>query len=433
MLASLAVELQAAGAKSLVIAPAGGEGWLARELAGTGVELEFFRLERALSPEFARWLATTLRRHRVALAHSHEFTMAVYGAWAARWAGVPHLFTMHGSRYYAGRWRRRLALRLSAALSGAVVAVSESLAQHLRRDLWLRARRIVTIPNGARLSPARGTSLREELALGPAERVVVALGNLYPVKGHADLVEAQALLATRFPRLHVAIAGRGELEGTLLARARALGVDDRFHLLGLRSDVANVLAGADIFALPSLSEGIPLALLEAMLAGRPIVATAVGGVPAVLCGGQAGLLVPPGEPVALAAALGRLLDDGAEARRLGAAAALRATQEYGVETMLERYTTLYAALLARGRGPSRLSPTHLTNPLLEARQIAAVETAVGGQCAQSGGEEPTAREGGGLIDAARGKGREVDQGLGVARHDAEPARGGGGRRAAGPR
>jgi len=91
MLASLATELQAAGSSNVVIAPAEGEGWLARELRGTGVRVETFRLDRALSPTFARWLEQTLRTHRVDVAHSHEFTMAVYGAWAARRAGIPHL------------------------------------------------------------------------------------------------------------------------------------------------------------------------------------------------------------------------------------------------------------------------------------------------------------------------------------------------------
>jgi len=222
MLASVATELQAAGTRNVVIAPAGGEGWLARELKGTGVRVESFRLTHPLSPALARWLEATLRRHRVDLAHSHEFTMAVYGAWAARRAGVPHLFTMHGGRYYAARLRRRVALRVAAELSGSVVAVSESLGRHLSRDLWMRASRVITIPNGARRAPGAPTSLRDELKLAKADRLAVAVGNLYPVKGHRYLLEALALLTTRFPQLHVAIAGRGEMEGALSRRAEAL-------------------------------------------------------------------------------------------------------------------------------------------------------------------------------------------------------------------
>ena len=360
ILASLAAELQAAGAENLVIVPAHGEGWLARELRGTGVQIELFRLDRPVSPAFARWLAETFRRHRVTLAHSHEFTMAVYGAWAARRAGIPHLFTMHGSRYYAGRLRRRVAMRVAAELSEAVVAVSQNLARHLSHDLWMRASRIVTIPNGARSTQVGRSSLREELRLRDGDQLAVAIGNLYPVKGHGYLLEALALLGERLPRLHVAIAGRGELEDQLLARARALHLDDRFHLLGLRSDIGNVLAGADVFVMPSLSEGLPLALLEAMLAARPVVATAVGEVPTVLMGGRAGVLVPPGEAAELAGAVAGVLTDAAQARRLSTAAALRAAEEYSLDKMVERYVALYMRLLASGPPATPLPPAHRT-------------------------------------------------------------------------
>jgi len=103
MVASLAIELQSAGADNVVFVPERGEGWLGRELRGTGVRTEVFRIDRPLSPAFARWLAGVLRRYQIDLAHSHEFSMAVYGAWASRKAGIPHLFTLHGSRYYAER------------------------------------------------------------------------------------------------------------------------------------------------------------------------------------------------------------------------------------------------------------------------------------------------------------------------------------------
>ena len=348
MLVSVAAHLQATGSDNLVIAPARGEGWLARELTGTGVQVELFHLDRPFSPKFARWLGEVFRRHRIALAHSHEFTMTVYGAWAARRVGIPHLITMHGSRYYAGYLRRRIAMRLAVQVSSAVVAVSRTLSQHLARDLWIRPSRIVTIPNGVRrpLIDAPST-LRAELELQSGDQLVIAVGNLYPVKGHAVLLDALALLAARFPRLHVAIAGRGELEHPLRSRAEELQVSDRFHLLGLRADIANVLAGADVFVLPSLSEGVPLALLEAMLTARPVVASAVGDVPIVLDGGRAGLLVPPSDAAALAARLEELLSDPARARALSAVAQARATAAYTFDVMMDAYRALYARALGQ--------------------------------------------------------------------------------------
>lgn len=345
VLAQLATALQAAGAWNLVFLPADGEGWLARELDGSGVTIEYYRLDRPLSPGCARSLQAALRRHRVAVAHSHEFTMAVYGAWASRRAGIPHVITMHGSPYYAGRLRRRLALRAAMAISGQRVAVSARLAGQLSCDLGIHRSRITIIPNGVPRVKPEPTTLREELGLQPGDRLLVSVGNLYPVKGQCHLIDALALLVRSHPMLHVAIAGRGELKETLSARAHDRGVADRVHLLGLRSDIAAVLSAADIFVLPSLSEGLPLALLEAMFAGCPIVASDVGEVGTALACGDAGVLVRAGNTAALAAALDGLLRNPNQARELGARAAQRAAAEYDISQMVRRYITAYHRVL----------------------------------------------------------------------------------------
>jgi len=128
------------------------------------------------------------------------------------------------------------------------------------------------------------------------------------------------------------------------------------------------LAASDVFVLPSLSEGVPLALLEAMLAGKPIVATAVGEVPTVLKGGHAGVVVRPGDAAVLADALASLLSDPAEARRLGAAAAARASEAYTLSSMLDRYAALYEKALA---------PARDSNPQLESLEIAEPKAPVG--------------------------------------------------------
>ena len=351
VVAQLATAFQAAGAWNVAFLPAEGEGWLARQLEGSGVTVEYLRLDRPLSPGYARSLEHALRRHRVAVAHSHEFTMAVYGAWAARRAGIPHVITMHGGPYYAARLRRRVALRTAIAVSARTVAVSLPLARHLSRNLWIRPSRILTIPNGVRHVRPEQVTLRDELALRPADRLLVSVGNLYPVKGHLHLVDALARLAERHPQLHLAIAGRGELEGALATRARDHGLQGRVHLLGLRSDIPALLAAADVFVLPSLSEGLPLALLEAMFAGCPIVASDVGEVGVALAGGRAGVLVEPGHPEALATAIEGLLNDPNRARALAESAGRRAAAEYDVAQMSRRYLETYHQVL-RPRGDS---------------------------------------------------------------------------------
>jgi glycosyltransferase involved in cell wall biosynthesis len=345
VVADLAVDLQESGAQSIVFLPARGEGWLAGRLTGTGVLVEYFDLNTPISPACARSLAMAFRHHRIEVAHSHEFSMAVYGAWASWLAGVHHVITMHGSRYYAGRLQRRLALRAAIASSDRIVAVSHRLAEDMSRDLLVRRARIEMIRNGVRRARAYHTRLREELGLGSDARLLVAVGNLYAVKGHRYLVEAVALLSDRHPNLHVAIAGRGKLETDITTRAGELGVSARIHLLGLRSDIPAVLAAADVFVLPSLSEGLPLALLEAMFAGRPIVASDVGEIGTALDRGRAGRLVAPGNPVDLAAALDDLLSDPNGARRLGARARSRAAAEYDVSQMVCRYRSMYEQLL----------------------------------------------------------------------------------------
>lgn len=346
MVAALAGDLASRGCPGVAFLPRNGEGWLGRELLTAGVAVEHFNLDRPLSPKCARDLSAAFRDHRIDIAHSHEFAMAVYGSWASRRAGLPHVITMHGGRYFAGQLRRRIAMRLAVVSSGGIYAVSQDLAQALRRDLHLAASRVQVVPNGVRVGVPGPASLREELRLAPGDRLVLAVGNLYPVKGHRYLIDALAALRDRQPAVHVVIAGRGELADALLEQALALGVAARVHLLGLRSDIPALLASADIFAMPSLSEGLPVAVLEAMFAGRAIVATDVGEVRAVL-EGDAGVVVPPGDADALAAALDQLLSDPADARRRGDRAAARAHAEYSLERMVDRYAGIYARLLSQ--------------------------------------------------------------------------------------
>jgi glycosyltransferase involved in cell wall biosynthesis len=349
MVAQLASGLAKAGCPSVVVVPARGEGWLAKELVGSDVVVETVRLDGRTAATCIPELASVFRRHRIELVHSHEFGMAVFGAWAARRAGLPHVITMHGGRYYASRAYRRIAMRMAIRWSRGVVAVSESAGRALRQDMGLREHVVRVIPNG--VVPATvdhdAPPLRAELGLGPDDRLLLALGNLYAVKGHRYLIDAVALAAASHPDLHVAIAGRGGEEPELRAQAARLGVQDRVHLLGFRSDIGRLIAAADVFVMPSLSEGLPLALLEAMFFGRPIIATGVGEMPAVL-EPDAGVIVPPADAEALAGAIQRLLDDRESAARLGANARTRAEAEFHFDRMLERYAAIYAQRLGLG-------------------------------------------------------------------------------------
>src|SRR6185295_10090532 len=199
LVAALSRTLQAGGARTVVFVPERGEGWLGRQLEGSGVGIEHFRIDRPIAPSCVLSLARQFRRHRISIAHSHEFSMAVYGAWAAKLAGIPHIITMHGGRYYAGRLRRRLAMKAAIALSGRTVAVSNSAADALRNDLGLSPARVTAISNGVRHVPPAASTLRHELGLDRDARLAVTVGSLYPVKGHQHLIDAVDLLTPGHP------------------------------------------------------------------------------------------------------------------------------------------------------------------------------------------------------------------------------------------
>ena len=337
----LVSRLAARGFHNVVLLPERGEGWLAAQLPRERVEIIPTPLMGVSLWHSFRRIHEIIRQHRPVVAHSHEFTMAALGAAACWRRGVPHVFTLHGGRYYASRWHRRLATSLAARAAAAVIAVSETVAKQLREDLTPPPPRLRLIPNGIPEIPVVAPTLRSELGLPPDARLVVTVGNLYGVKGHADLLSAIAAIRQAVPAIHVAIAGRGPEEDALRRHAASLGLTDRLHLLGLRSDIPNILRSGDVFVLSSHSEGLPLALLEAMRAARPIVATNVGEVPIVLNQGEAGLIVRPRDVNGLGAAMQRLLTNGAEAAKLGARAGAIAAERYDIDRMIDRYVNLY--------------------------------------------------------------------------------------------
>jgi glycosyltransferase involved in cell wall biosynthesis len=343
LLHQLCLELRARGHRVVPVGPERGEGWLSARLQASGFERRTFSLRRALDPGALRAMARMLRAEAVDAVHSHEFTMAVYGCAAARWLGIPHVVTIHGDQGVTAAWRRRAALRWAFRGSHAAVAVSEHTRRTLGARLALRPGRLGVVHNGIPTPAGRRDRLRRELGLGDDELLVLAVGSLRPNKGHRILLDALAGLrgGDGPARWRLAIAGQGDEREALASRAQALGLAGRVHLLGQRDDVEDVHAAADVFAMPSFSEGLPLALLEAMFAGAAIVASGVGGIPEAVTDGEHALLVPPGDPEPVRRALARLLGDPPLRWRLGEAARRRAHAEFRIERMADRYETLY--------------------------------------------------------------------------------------------
>lgn len=241
--------------------------------------------------------------------------------------------------------KHRVAYRLLCRMPDLVFAVSEQVRQHVLAKDRVPPERVVTVYNGVEVP--REIPVRE---LEPQVLHVAALGNVRPVKGFDVLVEAAGLLLQRHPGVRFSIAGSvldEDYAATLQQRVEALGIAGQVRFLGNVTDVPGYLRMADLFVLPSRSEGFSSAILEAMAAGLPVVATEVGGNAEAIRDEDSGLLVRPDDAVALAAALQRLVVDGALRRRLGVAAFAEAQRRFSTAAMVEKTAKRYRQLLAK--------------------------------------------------------------------------------------
>ncbi len=257
----------------------------------------------------------------------------------SRASGANTVFHLHGACFDSfieassplmQRW-----IRHTLEKSSVVIALSSRWAGYL--EGFAPRAHVVVIPNSVPLPPPAQEA--------PEPGRILFLGQVEPRKGIHELLEALALLRERFPHAHLAIGGQGELD-KVKRRARELGVADRITELGwvTAQRKQEELARASIFCLPSHAEGLPMALLEAMAAGKAVVSTGVGGIPDALRDGDNGLMVEPGNVAALAAALGRLLGDEEERRRLGARARATIEQEFESGVVIGQISAVYRQL-----------------------------------------------------------------------------------------
>lgn len=339
----LAEALRARGHLVHPVVPAGREGWLLDQFRASGFAWHGYDLRRPVDVRFPGRLAAMLERLNVDVVHSHEFVMAVYGAAAARRIGRRHVITMHGSQTMTLKYRRRAALRWAFRKSHATIAVSEDTRRHLESSLRVRNGVLQVIPNGIPERMGDRKRIRQELGVAESDLLLLSVGNLTPRKGHAVLIEALIKLMQNGDDSpwQLAIAGEGPERPRLEGIVRDAGINDRVHLLGSRNDVADLQAAADIFVLPSLWEGLPLAVLEAMFGGNAIIASDTSGIPEAIENGRHGLLTPPGEVAPLAEALRIVMTDTPRRQQLGAAALERARKHFTIDAMTSAYESYY--------------------------------------------------------------------------------------------
>jgi glycosyltransferase involved in cell wall biosynthesis len=321
-------------------------------------------LDRSSRRSLRAWwpLVRYLRRERVDILHSHMFGSSVWGAALATALRVPVLVAHEqGFTFDGQRLRPFLDRELVARAADALVVVSDEDERTMRKVARVPPRKLRLVRNGVVVPAPSGNDVRAELGIHADAEVVGAIAVLRPEKALDVLVEAAALLAREFPRLRVLIAGGGPEETRLRSLVRDRDLGGTVSLLGLRSDVPDVLAALDVVVLSSDREGTPLALMEAMGAGKPIVATRVGGVPDLVEDGVHGLLVPPRDPRALADAVARLLRDPRLRSRLGDRARERQRSEFDIHVVVQRVEALYEELFAATRR-GRSLPAPISRP-----------------------------------------------------------------------
>jgi glycosyltransferase involved in cell wall biosynthesis len=348
VVASLAIGQQASGLDVSVAAVVNGDGDshpFVTECRGAGIDVHPVTVAGRDYRGERRAVATLCQRLTPHVVHTHGYRPDVIDAGVARRLGIPSVTTFHG--FTGGEWRNRLyerAQRWSARRFDAVVAVSQPIAEQLmtsgvRHDrLW-----VVANAHQPRSALLDREAARQALGLSATAFIVGWVGRISPEKGPDVLLDALGCLDDR--SISASFIGEGPLRQALEAQASERGLASRANWHGLVPDAARYLRAFDAFILSSRTEGTPIALFEAMHAGTPIVATRVGGVPAVLRPADA-ILVPAEDPHAIAAAISRLRAEPSEARARAASARARLDRDYRTGPWLARYETIYRGIAA---------------------------------------------------------------------------------------
>lgn len=346
-IATLCRAQMAHGVRTSVVALKG-LGVVADDLVAAGVPVHLAGVPVA-PPDYLAWrrVVPVLRRLRPTVVHTHNSAALIYGAPSARWCGVRTIVHTDHGRVLPDRRHIMLAERLVSSTVCAMVAVSAPLAAALATHLRVPADRLRVIANGvepiAPIVPEIRRAQRVAWFGTPDGPIVGLAARLVWEKGLGVLLDAWPRVLAAYPRARLVIGGEGPERAALSAQIDRLAIGQSVRLPGVVRDMPALYGALDVFVLPSVSEGLPLALLEAMSAGLPIVASAVGGMPAVLAPAQAGRLVPPNDAMALATALTETIADleGQRAADLGQRARDAFTHGYTADAMASAYLALY--------------------------------------------------------------------------------------------
>jgi glycosyltransferase involved in cell wall biosynthesis len=298
---------------------------------------------KGLEPAVFGRLYRFIRNNRIDVVHTHHFTQLFYAAIPARLAGARIVHTEHEFFSYTASAFSRALIRPMLPLCEQMTVVGPEVADYFVRTLGVPKRRVAVVPNGVDLDAFDydARNARNDIGIDQDAPVVGTIGRLEPEKNQMTLLEVFRDLRASHPKTRLIIVGNGSMAEPLRAHAQKLGVADGTHFLGYRRDVARLLAAMDVFVLPSIREGLPISLIEAMAARRPVVASSIGSVNDLVTDGQNGFVAPPDRPAAFTDAIRKLLDAPDLRRRLADAGRQNVESSYSLASVVRAYEHLY--------------------------------------------------------------------------------------------
>jgi len=311
-----------------------------------GVDVKLLRRRPGIDYSYPFRLASLIRKEKAQILHLHNPTAFFYGALAGALSGVPWVVYTEHARDVRPNMKIRVADRLLACFTDRVVAVAGHVKKNLVEYQWFNPLKVSIIYNGIDSSrfPAvyDAAGARRALGIEPSAPVVGIVARLDPIKNHKCLIRAMVHVKEAFAGAILLVIGDGPLRGELACLARVAGLEGSVKFLGTRADVHSLLQCLDVFVLSSVSEGLPLTVLEAMASAKAIVATRVGGIPEAVEDGVEGLLVQPDDEKALSGAIKSLLKDRARSAEMGRSARKKFEKSFSLDMMIKRYEEVYS-------------------------------------------------------------------------------------------
>lgn len=314
-----------------------------------GVSTKVMRMRGDIDPALLWQLTRYIRRERFDLVHTHLFHADLYGSLAARMAGAPTVIsTKHNDNAFRHLFPVQALNRWNATLFNRIICISHHMHRFSLAVEKLPANKMEIIHYGININQFQGNGVASSSLPVEHRPLLGIVGRLTHQKGHTTLLYAMQQVVVQYPTVHLVIVGDGELQGELEILTKELNLHRHVTFIGYQSDAKNLMKEFDIFVHPSRWEGFGLVFLEAMAAGRPIVATRVSAIPEIVLDRETGLLVPPDDAESLAQTICLLLDNPGWAKQLGENGRRRLEQFFTVERMVEQTVAVYDSIRTWG-------------------------------------------------------------------------------------